>query len=69
MADKVIQEEYVGEIIAAPIRESSQLIPKMPQKAITAGSLLGWQKKAGTAGGWNTESTILPLQSQSWRRF
>lgn len=51
MADKVIQEEYVGEIIAAPIRESSQLIPKMPQKAITAGSLLGWQKKAGTAGG------------------
>lgn len=40
----MIQEEYVEEIIAPPIRESSLLIPTMPQKAITAASLLSWQK-------------------------
>lgn len=45
MADKMIQEEYVEEIIAPPIRESSLLIPTMAQKAITADSLLSWQKK------------------------
>lgn len=47
MADKMIQEEHVEEIIAASIRESSLLIPTMPQKAMTADSLLSWQKKQG----------------------
>lgn len=46
MADKMIQEEYVEEIIAPPIRESSLLIPTMPQNSITADSLLSWQKKS-----------------------
>lgn len=45
MADKMIQEEYVEEVIAPPIRESSLLVPMIPQKAITAASLLSWQKK------------------------
>lgn len=47
MADKMIQKEYVEEIIAPPITESSLLIPKMLQKAITADSLLSWQKNQG----------------------
>lgn len=46
MADKMIQEEYVEEVIAPPIRESSLLVPVIPQKAITAASLLSWQKKS-----------------------
>lgn len=65
MADKMIQEEYVEEIIAPPIRESSLLIPTMPQKAVTADSLLSWQKKRQGKQDVEILEALLSLCSQS----